>query len=72
MEKPKVTYFNRFAKKAALKVENLLSIIRNREANIRHCYSHTSKLKSDDYVKMIMLAASFIIVYFLEACFIER
>jgi transposase len=66
MKKLKVTYFKRFVQKDALNVENLLSFIRNREANVRCCYSHTSKLESDDYVKMILLDASFVIVYFLE------
>jgi hypothetical protein len=49
-------------------VENLVSTIRDREAEVRHCYSHTSRLSNDDYVKMILLDASFIIIFFLELC----
>jgi hypothetical protein len=64
METYKERYFKIFVEKTKLKVENLVSTIRDREANVR-CYSHTSRLSSDDYVKMIMLDASFIIVFFL-------
>ncbi|XP_062176225.1 UPF0481 protein At3g47200-like [Alnus glutinosa] len=65
MEKLKVTYFKKFVQKAALSVENLVSFIMDREAAVRRCYSHTSGLSSDDYVKMILLDASFIIVFFI-------
>ncbi|XP_062176224.1 UPF0481 protein At3g47200-like [Alnus glutinosa] len=66
MEKLKVTYFKRFVQKIApLNMENLVSIIRRREVDVRHSYSHTSELSSGDYVKMIILDASFIIMFFL-------
>jgi hypothetical protein len=68
----KVTYFKRFVQKTTLNVKNLVSIIRNREADVRCCYSHTSGLSSDDYVKMIPLDASFIIMVFLEKCDVEE
>jgi hypothetical protein len=71
MEKLKVTYFKRFVQKTGLNMENLVSTIRDREAGVRHCYSHTSGLSSDDYVKMILLDASFIIVFFL-ICRVEE
>jgi hypothetical protein len=64
----KVTYFKRFVQKTLLNVEKLVSIIRNREADVRHCYSHPSALSSDGYVKMILTDASFIIVFFLTYC----
>jgi hypothetical protein len=68
MEKLKVAYFKRFVQKAVLNVENLVSIIKHREPDVRRCYSHTSGLSSDNYVKMILLDASFIIVIFLVHC----
>ncbi|XP_062176223.1 UPF0481 protein At3g47200-like [Alnus glutinosa] len=64
----KVTYFKRFVQKTVLNVEKLVSIIRNREADVRYCYSHPSALSSDGYVKMILADASFIIVFFLTYC----
>jgi hypothetical protein len=68
MEKLKVTYFKIFVEKAELNVENLVTTVRDWEARVRRCYSHTSGLSSDDYVKMILLDASFIIVFFLQLC----
>jgi hypothetical protein len=65
MEKLKMTYFKKFLQKTGLNVKNLVSIIKDREAGGRRCYLHTSGLSSDDYGKMIMLDASFIIVVFL-------
>ncbi|XP_059446596.1 putative UPF0481 protein At3g02645 [Corylus avellana] len=65
LEKLKVEYFKRFVKKAERNIKDLVSYIRDRERDIRRCYSETSKLSSDNYVKMIMLDASFIIVFFL-------
>ncbi|XP_059445421.1 putative UPF0481 protein At3g02645 [Corylus avellana] len=66
MEKRKVRYFKIFVEKAKLNVENLVSIIRDREKDVRSCYSEISNLSTDDYVKMILLDASFIIVFLLK------
>jgi hypothetical protein len=68
MKKLKVAYFKIFVKKVELYVENLVTSIKDREPQVRHCYSHSSGLSSDDYVKMILLDASFIIVVFLLLC----
>ncbi|XP_062176235.1 UPF0481 protein At3g47200-like [Alnus glutinosa] len=65
MEKLKVKYFKIFAEKAVLNVERLVSTIRDREEDVRRYYAETSTITSDNYVKMIMLDASFIIVFFL-------
>jgi hypothetical protein len=64
-EKLKVRYFRRFVKRAALNVENLVRTIRDLEEDVRCCYVESSKLSSDNYVKMILVDASFIIVFFL-------
>jgi hypothetical protein len=78
MEKFKVNYFKIFVKKAALNVEELVSTIKDWEQDVRGCYAENGekdvcdclekngKITSDDYVKMIMLDASFIIVFFLN------
>ncbi|XP_062176229.1 UPF0481 protein At3g47200-like [Alnus glutinosa] len=65
MEKLKGRYFKRFVQRAALNVENLVTIIRNKEADVRRCYAETIQLSSDNCVKMILADASFIIVFFL-------
>jgi hypothetical protein len=64
----KLTYFKIFVEKVELNVENLVTTIRDREARVHRCYSHTSSLNSNDYVKMILLDTSFIIVVFLLRC----
>jgi hypothetical protein len=65
MEKLKVRYFKRFVQKAALNLEKLVSTIRDRERDVRRCYVETIQISSDDCVKMIMVDASFIIMFFL-------
>jgi hypothetical protein len=65
MEELKVKYFKLLVQKSALDVENSLSTIRSKEIDIRRCYEEPSMLSSDDYVKMILMDASFIIVHFL-------
>jgi hypothetical protein len=65
MEKLKGRYFKRFVQRAALNVKNLVTIIRNKEADVRRCYAETIQLSSDNCVKMILVDASFIIVFFL-------
>jgi hypothetical protein len=69
MEKHKVRYFENFmdlVKRTGLEMENLVSTIRKMENEIRSCYVETVQLKSDDFVKMIMLDASFILELFLR------
>jgi hypothetical protein len=65
MENLKVKYFKMFLEKADLNLEKLVSTIRNGEEDVRRYYAETSTITSDDYVKMILLDACFIIVAFL-------
>jgi len=65
MEKLKVRYFKRFVKKATLNVKKLVSIVRDKEGDVRRCYAESIQLSSDDCVKLILVDASFIIVFFL-------
>jgi len=65
MKKLKVRYFKIFVQKAVLNVEKLVSTVRDMEGDVRRCYAETSEISSDNYVKMILLDVSFIIVHFL-------
>jgi hypothetical protein len=65
MEKLKVRYFKQFVKKATLNVKKLVSIVRDKEGDVRRCYAESIQLSSDDCVKLILVDASFIIVFFL-------
>jgi hypothetical protein len=68
MGRNKERYFKIFVEKVELNVENLVSTIRDREAEVFFFFFFTSRLSNDDYVKMILLDASFIIIFFLELC----
>jgi hypothetical protein len=53
------------------KVETLVNNVSDMEAKVRSYYTEPSELDSNGYVKMILLDASFIIVFFL-ICFMPR
>ncbi|XP_030934252.1 UPF0481 protein At3g47200-like [Quercus lobata] len=67
MEKHKVRYFRSFMQRAEINLENLVTTIRKMEDIIRPCYVDTVQLERDDFVKMIMLDATFILELFLKA-----
>ena len=66
MEKHKVRYFESFKQRAEINLENLETAIREMEAIIRPCYVDTVQLGRGDFVKMIMLDATFILELFLK------
>ncbi|KAG2689953.1 hypothetical protein I3843_09G162400 [Carya illinoinensis] len=66
MEKYKVRYLMDFMKRAKTNLEKLLSIIKDWEETLCECYAETIEFNSDDFVKMILLDATFIIEYFLR------
>ncbi|KAF5469021.1 hypothetical protein F2P56_013125 [Juglans regia] len=66
MERFKLRYLKIFTDRAETKLEDIVSTIKGAEESVRECYSETIPLGSDDFVKMILLDASFIIVYFLK------
>jgi hypothetical protein len=69
MENHKDKYFTNFIDQCQISLEDLVSAIRGMEGRIRCCYVETVQLKSDDFVKMIMLDASFILDLFLKSRF---
>ena len=64
MEKHKARYFESFAQRAKINLKNLESSIREMEDSIQRCYIETVHLKSDDFLKLIKLDASFILELF--------
>ena len=66
MEKHKARYFESFVQRAKINLKNLESSIREMEDSIQRCYVETVHLKSDDFVKLIRLDASFILELFLR------
>ena len=65
-EKHKVRYFRSFIQRAEINLENLVTTITEMEDIIRHCYVDFVQLERDDFVKMIMLDATFILELFLK------
>ena len=70
MEMLKVRYLKEFCYRFGKCQKDLASIIEENEVKICHCYAETSKLNSEDFVKMVLLDSTFIIVHwaFLESC----
>jgi hypothetical protein len=65
-QKLKMEFFKMFVDKAQVSVEELGRAVSDDEVNIiRGCYAGTSELDDLNYQKMIVLDASFIIVFFL-------
>jgi len=64
MEKYKVQYLKSFTERAEISLENLIHAIKYSEKSIRECYAETIPLSSDNFVKMVLINASFIIEYF--------
>ncbi|KAG7942268.1 hypothetical protein I3843_16G094200 [Carya illinoinensis] len=69
MENFKLKFLNHFIYRTGrYKVEGyLVSIIKDLEQSVRECYEGTIEIESDDFVKMILLDACFIIEYFLTS-----
>jgi hypothetical protein len=65
MQKLKMKFFKMFVEKAQVSVEELVGAVSDSAVNIRGCYAGTSELDNHNYLKMIVLDASFIIVFFL-------
>ena len=49
-------------------MEELIEVVEERETELRNCYAETIDLGSEDFVKMMLLDDSFIIVVLLKRC----
>ncbi|KAG2667381.1 hypothetical protein I3760_15G111700 [Carya illinoinensis] len=69
MESFKQRYLKSFTERAPeMNLDDLISTIKGEEESVRECYSETIPLGSDDFVKMILLDAIFIIEFFFRNC----
>ncbi|KAL4655088.1 hypothetical protein ACB092_01G425700 [Castanea dentata] len=70
MEENKERYFKSFVHRSQMNRKNLVlnfvSTIRDLEKRIRGCYAATIELESDEFVKMILIDASFILELFIK------
>ncbi|KAF5446153.1 hypothetical protein F2P56_031803 [Juglans regia] len=66
MEVQKLRYLRDFCYRTRTSHEDLVVIIQRSEVKIRRCYSETFELSSEEFVRMILLDAVFIIELFLK------
>jgi hypothetical protein len=63
----KERYFKSFIQRSGIKLEDAVSTIRELEESIRGCYVETIELRSDEFVKMILVDACFILELFIRS-----
>lgn len=68
MEEHKILYLQEFLKWSTASMEEVIKVVKERETRLRNCYAETIDLGKDDFVKMMLLDASFIIVVLLKSC----
>ncbi|PNT46667.2 hypothetical protein POPTR_003G206901v4 [Populus trichocarpa] len=62
MQEHKILYLKDFLEWSEASMEELIKVVEERETRLRNCYAETIDLGSEDFVKMMLLDASFIIV----------
>ncbi|KAI7993422.1 UPF0481 protein [Camellia lanceoleosa] len=67
MEEQKMRCLKSFLACETINLEDCVKMIKNWERRIRNCYAESIKLSSDEFVKMILLDSSFIIVAMVES-----
>ncbi|KAH0988816.1 hypothetical protein GBA52_000299 [Prunus armeniaca] len=68
MEEHKKRYLQDFLRRTAASLTEFTKIIRDKEEQLRSCYSETIKFSSDKFVRIILVDAAFIIELLLRAC----
>lgn len=68
MQEHKILYLQDFLEWSEASMKELIRVVEERETELRNCYAETIDLVSEDFVKMMLLDASFIIVVLLKSC----
>ncbi|KAG5227634.1 UPF0481 protein [Salix suchowensis] len=72
MEVHKKLYLQEFLKLGKVSVENCIEAIAERETILRNCYADNfENISTEDFVKMVLLDSSFIIMVFLKQCTVD-
>ncbi|KAL5854078.1 hypothetical protein ACOSQ4_003880 [Xanthoceras sorbifolium] len=61
MEEHKLRYLQQFLQRTRMSIEDFLIFIKGKEENLRNCYAETITSGSEDFVKMVLLDAVFVI-----------
>ncbi|TKY50037.1 UPF0481 protein [Spatholobus suberectus] len=67
MEELKLRYLKSFLERTQKELGDCIGCIKKSEENIRSCYSETIKQRSDEFVRIVLTDACFIIEYFLRS-----
>ncbi|ESR59119.1 hypothetical protein CICLE_v10015398mg [Citrus x clementina] len=66
MEEHKKRYLKCFLQRTKVRISSFLGFIKAREAELRNCYAETIHLGSDEFIKMVLVDAVFLIEFFLK------
>lgn len=66
MEEHKKMYLPYFLRRTRVRLEDHVKKIRDKEAELRSCYAHAIELCSEDFVRIILVDAAFIIEFLLR------
>ncbi|GAY58134.1 DUF862 domain-containing protein [Citrus sinensis] len=66
MEEHKKRYLKCFLQRTKVRVASFLVFIKAREAELRNCYAEAIHLESDEFIKMVLVDAVFLIEFFLK------
>ncbi|KAG8653106.1 UPF0481 protein At3g47200 [Manihot esculenta] len=67
MEDHKLRYLHDFLEWSKVNIEDCIKLVQKSEIRLRNCYAEILKFSSEDFVKMILLDATFIIVLLVKA-----
>lgn len=66
LEEHKIMYLQQFLEQSSSSVEDLINIVKDKETDLRDCYSETIDLTSEGFTAMILLDAVFVITILLK------
>ncbi|GAY58125.1 transmembrane protein [Citrus sinensis] len=66
MEEHKKRYLKCFLQRTKVRIASFVGFIKAREAELRNCYAETIHLGSDEFIKMVLVDAVFLIELFLK------
>uniref|UniRef100_A0A6N2MD34 Uncharacterized protein n=1 Tax=Salix viminalis TaxID=40686 RepID=A0A6N2MD34_SALVM len=72
MEDHKIMYLQQFLEQSKVSVEDLITIVRENETELRDCYAETIDLSRKDFATMILLDAVFVIMVLLKLNYVAE
>lgn len=66
MEDHKRMYLKEFIARTKVSVKGFIELIKVKETRLRNCYAETNGFSSEDFIKMILMDAAFVIMFLLK------